>query len=81
MRVPLQCNIHVAPNTGDNVNERYVDAVCGLSGDTAVCEAEKGLGDARAGDLLKRMAVEGRDMAGDMMSAHLCGVAKTNPRR
>ena len=76
-RVPLRCSIHVAPNTGDNVNERYVDTACRFSGDTAVLEAEKGLGDARAEDLLRRMAVEGRDMAGDMMLAHLCGVAKT----
>ena len=62
------------------MNERYVDTVCRLSGNTAVLEAEKGLGDARAEDLLRRMAVEGRDMAvegGDMMLAHLCGVAKT----
>ena len=61
------------------MNERCVDAVSYLCQETAVHEvgkAEKGLGDARAVDFFKRMAVEGRDMAGVMVLVHLCGVTK-----
>ena len=66
------------------MNERYVDATLEVevplgypaTPPSVKLLAEKGLGDARAGDLLKRIEEEGRNMVGDMILGHLCGVAK-----
>ncbi|CAD7702698.1 unnamed protein product [Ostreobium quekettii] len=80
---PVRFRVHIAPSTGQNLHERYVEADLevgvpeGYPDEPPMVRLRcaKGLGDERAGALLGRLAEEGDGMRGEMMLGRLCDAA------